>query len=90
MEVSMFETTAELDTVKAIWRDLLAVPEVSDDDDFFLLGGHSLLVLELAERVYDASGVQVPLRLFFDSPTPAALAAYVVEQRGDSTTSGGA
>jgi hypothetical protein len=59
----------------AIWRDLLVVPEVFADDDFFDLGGRSLKATRTRTRLSAAIGVDVPLRLVFEHPTLAALAA---------------
>ena len=42
---------------------------------FFELGGHSLLASRVLARVHDTFEVDVPLRVFFDTPTIAGLAA---------------
>jgi len=60
-----------------IWTDVLKVERVSLDDDFFELGGHSLLVTRLVSRAQAHFGVELPLKLFFESPTLAAQAAQV-------------
>ncbi|MFD1810849.1 amino acid adenylation domain-containing protein [Rhodococcus gannanensis] len=46
-------------------------------DDFFAVGGNSLLVTELIGRLREATGLAVPLRLVFEHPTVEALAAAV-------------
>jgi amino acid adenylation domain-containing protein len=60
-----------------IWKDVLNVERVSVNDDFFDLGGHSLLVMRLVSRVQAHFGVELPLKLFFESPRLAAQAAQL-------------
>ncbi len=60
-----------------IWSDLLGVERVGIHDDFFQLGGHSLLVAKLAARVRQAFKVELPLVEVFKNPTIAQLAGAV-------------
>ncbi|HUO38551.1 MAG TPA: beta-ketoacyl synthase N-terminal-like domain-containing protein [Mycobacterium sp.] len=48
--------------VAALWAELLGQADLTDDSDFFALGGDSLLITRLARRVNQELGVQVPLR----------------------------
>lgn len=66
------------------WERALEVDGVDPDDDFFQLGGHSLVLVELAEALEQASGVTVPLMLFFEQPTPRAVANFIDASRGRS------
>ena len=61
----------------SIVASLLDVDRVGVDDNFFLLGGHSLLGTQLIARVRQTFGVDVGLRALFDQPTVAALAAEI-------------
>ncbi|HEX5725658.1 MAG TPA: condensation domain-containing protein, partial [Longimicrobiaceae bacterium] len=63
--------------VLEIWRDVLDVPEVGLEDDFFDLGGHSLLGVRLLAQVKRRLKVTLPLTALFAHPTPAGLAAAV-------------
>jgi amino acid adenylation domain-containing protein len=65
----------------AIAADLLGLVSVGVTDDFFALGGHSLLVMRLLSRVNDTFDVQVPLGEFLYDPTIVRLAAEVSRGR---------
>lgn len=56
---------------------LFKVKEVGINDNFFLLGGHSLLGAQLLTKVRNAFGVDLPLRAVFDAPTIAALSSTI-------------
>ena len=53
---------------------VLGLPEVGPDDNFFALGGHSLLVTRLLGRIRAVLGAEVDVREFFATATPATLA----------------
>ncbi|MEU0087118.1 amino acid adenylation domain-containing protein [Streptomyces sp. NPDC006274] len=58
-----------------VWTEVLGVERVGVHDDFFALGGHSLLATRVAFGASAALGVEVSVRLVFDRPTVAAMAA---------------
>ncbi|MFF7779144.1 amino acid adenylation domain-containing protein [Streptomyces tanashiensis] len=68
-------------TVRRIWAEVLNLPDVGPEDDLFDLGGHSLTVVQIAARIRDALGVDIDFDVFFDIPTPAAVAAAVRERQ---------
>ena len=58
----------------AIWSELLELAEVDVHDDFFDLGGHSLVATQLVARVRESFGLELPIHTVFTRPTIAALA----------------
>jgi amino acid adenylation domain-containing protein len=72
------ETELE-ELVAGIWQDLLKRGSIGRDDNLFDVGAHSILAIEFTSRVYDALGIEVPLRLLFESPTIRRLGAAIQE-----------
>jgi amino acid adenylation domain-containing protein len=71
--------TATEKRLVAILSQLLGVGQVSVNDNFFFLGGHSLLGTQLIARTRDAFGVELPLRTVFDFPTAAEISSVIDE-----------
>ncbi|MEM9163035.1 MAG: amino acid adenylation domain-containing protein, partial [Cyanobacteria bacterium P01_F01_bin.4] len=67
-------------TLAVIWSDVLHQERVSMDDNFFELGGHSLLAIQIVAQTETALGCNIPLRMLFQAPTIAGLAAHISAQ----------
>ncbi|GAB4589244.1 hypothetical protein Ntsu_70760 [Nocardia sp. IFM 10818] len=68
-------TAAEI-AVAEVYAELLGVSRVGLDDDFFALGGSSLLAARAAARLGAALDCDLPVRALFEARTVAALAAF--------------
>ncbi|MFI5618575.1 amino acid adenylation domain-containing protein [Streptomyces sp. NPDC051567] len=74
------------ETIAGVWSEVLGVDGFGVDDDFFALGGNSILSVRAVSRMRKALGIKLSPRVLFDTPTVAALAASVAtaEQGGDA------
>jgi amino acid adenylation domain-containing protein len=62
-----------------LWRELLGRDQIGVEDDFFALGGQSLLATQLVARVRELFGVELPLRRCFEISTVAEYALAILE-----------
>ena len=65
----------------AIWAEVLSLPRVGIQDNFFAIGGHSLLITQVLARVADRLQVTLPVRTLFKNPTVAGLAEAIEKAR---------
>src|SRR4051794_23811903 len=63
--------------LRAIWAEVLGVDAPDVDDDFFALGGNSLLATQITARVADVLGVEVALDALFEAPTLGEYTEHV-------------
>jgi amino acid adenylation domain-containing protein len=71
------------ETVALIWSQLLGVERVGVNDNFFDLGGHSIFAIQLLSRLNKAFDLELNLRVVYDMPTPATLAAAIVRTQAE-------
>jgi natural product biosynthesis luciferase-like monooxygenase protein len=63
--------------IAAVWAEVLGLPSVGTTDNFFDLGGHSLLVVQAQRRLRETCGHEVSITDMFRLPTVRALAAHL-------------
>jgi len=64
-------------TIASVWRELLSLPEVSILDNFFDLGGNSLLAVRMIVAVERAVGYEIPITLLFEAQTIEQFAQVI-------------
>jgi aspartate racemase len=69
--------TPEEERIASIWRSLLGLEKVGIRDNFFVLGGHSMLAVRLISEIKKAYDKKVPLSFLYQGATVEALAALV-------------
>ena len=70
-------TTATEQAIAAMYHELLDVPTIGRHDDFFALGGHSLLGMRLITRIRQQWNLDLAVRTIFEQPTIAQLATTI-------------
>lgn len=65
-----------------MWQEVLQLPEISIHDDFFALGGSSLLAVGVVSRIVTDLKLELPVRDFFANPTIASQAKHINQMHG--------
>jgi acyl carrier protein len=74
--------------IAAIWRELLGVERVGMQDNFFDLGGHSLLLVRAQSRLQEALGREITVLDLFQNPTVGALARFLSQDTAEDREKG--
>ncbi|HJP94904.1 MAG TPA: amino acid adenylation domain-containing protein [Pyrinomonadaceae bacterium] len=80
-------TTAVEELVAGMWAEVLGLERVGVNDNFFDLGGHSLVAIQVISRVRETFQVELKLDKFFATPTVSALAKVIAaaQARGEES-----
>lgn len=78
--------STEQEAIIEIWKDLLGVESVDPSDNFFTLGGHSLMGTMMIARIREQLGITFSMRDVFEAQTPERL-AELIRLRGEITSS---
>lgn len=74
----------DLATVEAIlagvWAEALDLPSVHPGDNFFALGGQSIVGLQVISRIFETTGVDLPVRVLFETSSLREMATYVARE----------
>lgn len=66
-----------VDGVRAIWCRELQRDDIAVDDDFFALGGQSVIMARIQGAFIEELGVEVPIDQMFLNPTVASISVYI-------------
>ncbi|ADO71979.1 MupA/Atu3671 family FMN-dependent luciferase-like monooxygenase [Stigmatella aurantiaca] len=66
--------------IAKIWQDVLRIEQVGVQDNFFDLGGHSLLMVQVHTQLRERLGLELPLLKLLEHPSVGALARYFREK----------
>jgi len=72
--------------VLKVWREALGVSDAGPDDDFFELGGDSLVATRLVAGLREELRLAVPLLAVFENPTPTELTLELEQMRADAVS----
>ncbi len=66
--------------IAELWQDLLGLQRISAEDDFFALGGHSIIAVKMMAQLEQKTGQKIPLSSLLENATVRRLAALVADE----------
>jgi acyl carrier protein len=69
-------------TIAGVWQGLFGLERVSVEENFFDLGGHSLLLVHMHERLRETLKLEFPIVTLFEYPTVQSLGRHLDSPRG--------
>jgi amino acid adenylation domain-containing protein len=78
-------TTAEEEKLVEIWKKLLPVTEIGIHDNFFDLGGHSMLAAQFIGEIRESTGIAIPVSALFRAPTIESFARLLKQDSVSKT-----
>jgi thioesterase domain-containing protein/acyl carrier protein len=68
-----------------IWSSSLKVNNIGLDDDFFMMGGHSMIAAQVMQKLEKETGIRLPLTALFEAPTVKKL-SHLIDQKGNNSS----
>ena len=69
------------EAIALVWGDVFGIKQIGRDDDFFNIGGNSLVAIQVVSRLRKELDVDLPMSGLFEHPTISSLAAAVLAMR---------
>jgi amino acid adenylation domain-containing protein len=76
-KIIQITNSSEEQLIAQIWRDVLQTDKIAHDANFFFLGGHSILGLDLLSKIEKSTGIKLTLKHLFEAPTIAEMAIKI-------------
>ncbi|OAI57217.1 hypothetical protein AYO50_00275 [Acidobacteria bacterium SCGC AG-212-P17] len=70
------------ETLCRLWQEVMRMERVGIHDNFFTIGGHSLLAVQVISRIKSAFAMEMPLSILFAAPTVARMAEHIAAANG--------
>jgi hypothetical protein len=68
------------EVLAGIWADIIGVPQIGVEDDFFEAGGHSLSATRVIAQLHEIFGIALPVRTLFENPNIAGFAPVLIAE----------